>query len=181
MNPSRRWRWAAVLGIVALAATGCATMQVSSYAARGSDFSRYHSYAWAPADQLRTGDPRLDNNPFFLDRLQSDVDGGLARRGLEKGSAEAADLLIHYHVNITQEINASQLDQPYGYTCENCEPFVYDAGTLLIDFIDAHTNALVWRGWAEGSMDNAIDSQTLMEQKIDDAVTKILGKLPPAL
>jgi hypothetical protein len=181
MKRSRRSRWAAVLGVAALATAGCATMQVNSYLARGNDFSRYHTYAWAPSDQLRTGDPRLDNNPFFLERLQTDVDQHLARRGLEKGAADTADLLIHYHVSITQEINANEVDQPYGYTCAGCEPYVYDAGTLLIDFVDRQTNALVWRGWAEGSMDNAIDNQSLMEQKIDDSVTRILKKLPPAL
>jgi Domain of unknown function (DUF4136) len=181
MHPSGRWNMVAALGIAALGIAGCATMQVSSYVARGSDFARYHSYSWAPDDQLRTGDPRLDNNPFFLDRLQADVDRGLASRGLEKNPQGQPDLLVHYHVNISQEVHASQLEVPYGDTCTGCEPYVYDAGTLLIDFVDARTNTLVWRGWAEGSMDNAIDNQAFMERKIDDAVNRILKKLPPAL
>ncbi len=181
MHPSRRWNWSAAVGLAALAVAGCATLQVSSYVARGNDFSRYHSYGWAPDDQLRTGDPRLDNNPFFLDRLEADVDRDLASRGLEKHTQGQPDLLVHYHVSINQEINATQVDASYGYTCTGCEPYVYDAGTLLIDFVDARTHALVWRGWAEGSMDNAIDNQAFMERKIDDAVTRILKKLPPAL
>jgi Domain of unknown function (DUF4136) len=179
MTPSRRWGWAAALVAAGAVATiGCATMQVHSYVHRGEVFSRYHTYAWAPEDQLRTGDPRLDNNPFFLRRLESDVDRHLAGRGLEKVATDASDLVIHYHVSITQEINANQLDTQYGYRCDDCEPYVYDSGTLLIDLVDARSNQLVWRGWSEGTMDNAIDNQDFMEQRIDEAVGKILARLP---
>jgi hypothetical protein len=177
MTATRRWAWAAALAAAAAVAAGCATMRVNSFAQRGQDFSTYHSYAWAPEDQLKTGDPRLDDNSFFLERLQTDVDNNFSWRGLEK-TAGSPDLLIHYHVNINQEINSAGLDEPYGYQCDSCEPYVYDKGTLLLDLVDARTNKLVWRGWAEGSMDNAIDNQEFMEQRIDEAVTKILATLP---
>ena len=36
----------------------------------------------------------------------------------------------------------------------------------------------VWRGWAEGSIEGAIDDQQWMENRIDRAVTQILAKLP---
>ena len=55
---------------------------------------------------------------------------------------------------------------------------MYDAGTLLLDFVDARTNMMVWHGWAEGSMDRVIDNQEWMDQRIDDAVTRILQKFP---
>jgi hypothetical protein len=58
---------------------------------------------------------------------------------------------------------------------------VYDAGTLLIDLVDARTNRLVWRGWAEGSVDGVIDNQEWMEARIDEAVTRILERLPRRL
>ena len=59
--------------------------------------------------------------------------------------------------------------------CEDwgCRPFVDEAGTLLLDFIDTRTNRLAWRGWAEGGFDGAIDNQDWMEARIDDAVAKI--------
>ena len=59
-------------------------MRVNSFLERGLDFTRYRTYSWAPGDQLVTGDPRLDSNPFFLDRLQADVDQQLAARGFAK-------------------------------------------------------------------------------------------------
>jgi Domain of unknown function (DUF4136) len=47
-----------------------------------------------------------------------------------------------------------------------------------LDLVDAPTDTLVWRGWAEGSIQGAIDDQTLMEERIDEAVARILARLP---
>ena len=53
----------------------CATtMSVSSHVARGVDVARYRTCDWGPADDLPTGDPRLDRNPFFQDHLQGAVE-----------------------------------------------------------------------------------------------------------
>ena len=177
MNRSRRFVQLTLTAILALTLTGCAPMRVNSFLARGSDFTRYRTYRWAPDDQLVTGDPRLDGNPFFLDRLQGDVDKELAARGLEKTTVAAPELLLHYHARVDQRLDVSSSDRRYG-DCDRCEPLVYDAGTIVIDFVDARTSKLVWRGWAEGSMDGFIDNQEWMEQKIDDAVTRILARLP---
>jgi hypothetical protein len=54
----------------------------------------------------------------------------------------------------------------------------YEAGTLVIDVVDARTNRLIWRGWAENTMDGAIDNQDWMEKTIDHAVARIFTQLP---
>ena len=59
------------------------------------------------------------------------------------------------------------------------QPVVYDAGTLFVDLVDTRAKTLVWRGWAEGSMDGAIDDQAAMDARVDDAVMRILRRLPP--
>lgn len=165
-----------------LAVTGCASMNVNAYAARGFDLSRFRTYAWVPGAPAATGDPRLDGNPFFDTRVRADTEGRLAERGLEKTSQKTPDLLVHYHVNMTQRIDTKDLDREYG-SCErgDCQVEVYDAGTILIDLVDARTNTLVWRGWAEGSMDGVIDDQSSMEARIDEAVTRIIARLPRRL
>jgi hypothetical protein len=167
--------------VAALALTACASTRVWSYLEPGTDFSRYRTYDWASAEQFSTGDPRLDNNPFFQERLQADVDKELAARGFEKSPSEAPDLLLHYHASIRERIDVSGLDREYEYEDEDSRPFVYEAGTLGLDFVDARTNRLIWRGWAEASMDGVIDDQAWMEQKIDEVVTRILERLPRRL
>ena len=47
--------------------------------------------------------------------------------------------------------------------------------------VGTRTNKLVWRGWAEGSVDGVIDNQEWMEARIDDAVAQILQRLPRRL
>jgi len=168
-------------GIVsAIVLTACAaTMHVNSYADRGTDFNRYRTYGFAPADRASTGDPRLDNNPFFNERMRADIDRQLAARGFEKTASPTPDLLIHYHASFTQQVDVNSVDREYGY-CRtgDCRPFVYDTGTLTVDLVDAGTNRLVWRGWAEGGVDGVIDDQTWLEQRVDQAVTRILAQLP---
>lgn len=148
---ARLGRYAALVAL-ALAVTGCASMNVNAYTERGVELSRFHTYAWAPDAPAATGDPRLDSNPFFAERIRAEADRRLAARGFEKTSTP--DLLVHYHASMTQRIDTKDLDRQYG-SCEkgDCRVEVYDAGTILIDLVDASTNQLVWRGWAEGSLE----------------------------
>ena len=170
----------AAVALSALALTACASMDVRSFVERGADVSQYRTYTWGPADAQATGDSRLDNNPFFHERIQAAVEQRLNARAFEKTTADPPDLLIHYHASVTQQINANGTDQPY-VSCEDCKPYVYDAGTIVVDLVDARTHRLVWRGWAEGSIDGVVDDQAWMEKRIDEAVARILERLPPGL
>ena len=178
LRPAHVERLAVVIAAV-LTLNGCATLRVGSHLERGADFARYRSYAWRLSDTFSTGDPRLDNNRFFSERVESAVDRQLRDRGFEKTGSGTADLVIHIHARVDQRLDTSAIDQEYGRCdVEECRPRVYDAGTLLLDFIDTRTNTLAWRGWAEGSLDGVIDDQQWMEETIDKAVEKILAQLP---
>ena len=184
MYPSLRpGRFAAVV-ISALTLTGCASMQVNSFVERGIDFTQYHTYAWATNDQLVTGDPRLDNNPFFLERLQASVERQLATKGFEKTTSGTPELVLHYHASITQRIDVNRVDREYGYCYdEDCRARVteYEAGTLVLDIVDARTNRVIWRGWAQDSVEGVLDNQDRMARKIDEAVKRMLERLPRGL
>lgn len=170
---------ASLIAAAALAVAACAPVRVNASLERGMDFTHYKSYAWAPEGKFSTGDPRLDNNEFFENRLKSTGDKVLATHGFEASTLATADIVIHYHANVHDAIDVNDLDRRYGY-CDTCNATVYNAGTITLDFVDSHTNKLVWRGWSEGSLDG-IDSQSLIEQRVDDAVTRILAKLPPRM
>ena len=73
----------AAVAVGALALTACASMDVRSFVERGADVTQYRTYNWAPPDAQATGDPRLDNNPFFHERIQVDVEKQLNTRGFE--------------------------------------------------------------------------------------------------
>lgn len=183
---SSRMKRCGVVAAVALAgvglAAGCATMNVNSYMERGADLRQYRTYNWAPADTWSTGDPRLDNNRFFDERVRAQVERELARGGFERTATQQPAMLVHYHASVSQEIDVRALDSSKSYCADrDCRPFIYDKGTLFVDLVDARTDKLIWRGWAEGSMDGAIDNQGWMESRIDEAVTKIFTRLPNQL
>ena len=173
----------AVVAVSLLGVSGCATMLVNSHADRTVDFAVYRTFDWAAADALPTGDPRLDNNPFFHDYLQGAVERRLAARGLERVESGSPDLLIHYHASVDRRVDIVRIDRQSGYCYgEDCQVDVidYEAGTLVLDFVDAATTKVVWRGWAQDAFDGVIDDQDRMEKTIDEAVSRMLERYPPA-
>lgn len=171
-------------GIVAvlagvLIAAGCATLRVNTYQWPGANFASYQTFTWGPPDRFSTGDPRLDNNEIFRNHVQRAVERELVMKRFSVAPPADADLIVHVHAHIDQRIESRTLDRELTQ-CEpgTCGPYVYEAGTLLLDFIDRRTNRVAWRGWAEGSLDAAIDNQARLEQVIDEAVNRIVARLP---
>jgi hypothetical protein len=159
-------------------------MTVSSHVDRGINFARYRTYDWGPADALPTGDPRLDKNPFFKDHVEGAVEKQLAARGLEMSTSGTPDLLIHYHASINQRIDVNRVDRRYGYCYGvDCPSNVieYEAGTLVLDIVDSRTNRVIWRGWAQDTVEGVLDNEDEMARQINEAITRMLTRLPPRL
>ena len=87
------------------------------------------------------------------------------------------DLLIRTYASAAQ-LKEVRIGGRSNVAREDYVPSVYDASTIVLDFIDARTNALVWRGWANDSLAALIDNQEAMEEDIDQAVARILERLP---
>jgi hypothetical protein len=106
------------------------------------------------------------------------VDKRLAAIGYRKADAGAPDVLVHFHASVAQRIDLRDGESPQ--SCDDCRPFIYDAGTLVIDLVDAASGRLLWRGWSEGNVDGLIDSQPAMEAAIDEATVRIFQRFPQA-
>ena len=101
-----------------------------------------------------------------------------AARGIERADAGMADLVVHYHASVTQRVDTGGVDEKYA-VCDDCQrPSVFEAGTLTIDLVDGGTDTLIWRGWAERSIEGVLESQEWMERDVNQAVAKILERLP---
>jgi Domain of unknown function (DUF4136) len=164
-------------------AAGCATMTVGSHAERGFDFSQYRSFDWILAETLPLGDPRLVRDPFFNDHMQGAVEKALARQRIVRlTDGETPDLWIHYHASIRRRIQP--LDWASGYDAAfDSAPGVasLEEAIFVLDFIDARTNRLIWRGWVQRRLGNLLENRDRMAATIDDAVSRMLLHLPPAL
>jgi hypothetical protein len=161
---------------------GCATLRVSSHTDRGLVWSKYTTYDWGQADALPAGDPRLDKDPFFEDRVEGAIEKAMAKRGFVRSTASGQpDLLIHYHASITERLDVDRLDRSSGYCATAaCESTVarYEAGTLVVDIVDAASNVLIWRGWAQGSVDDVLGNRDRLSRRIDDSVSRMFESLP---
>jgi len=163
--------------VLILLASSCASMRVGTYVSRDTDFSRYQTYAWGPADALPIGDARLEHNPILVDYLQGAVERGLRKHDLLLVPASAQpDLLVHFHGSVRQTLSVANASRSHEHgASEDVEVVPFDEGTLVIDMVDARTDRLVWRGWAIDSLNGIVDSQDRMEQKVNEAVAKMLA------
>ena len=176
-----------VLLVASLGATvtGCLTlMPVSSHVERGVDFVPFSTYDWGPPDALPVSDERLRDNPYFVDDVHGAIDRELNRRGLVRATTERADLFVHYHAAVTERVEVATRPGPYrDCVGDDCRPSVtqYNAGTLVIDIVDASTRQLVWRGWAEHRLEDMLDDPALVNRRIRDAVRRIFETYPVAV
>ena len=175
---------AVLVGSLAAAAAGCITLiPVSSHVDRGADFTRYRTYAWGPADALPVTDPRLRDNPFFIDDLHGAIDSELQSRGLLRATSERADLLVHFHAAVNERLEvparAERFRECAGQDCP-ATVTTFEAGTLVIDVLDTWSNSVVWRGWAEHRIEDMVDDPQLAGRRVRDAVHRMMERLPLA-
>ena len=174
----------AAVVIVACAIAGCAPIRVSSHVDRERDFTRYRTFDWGRADALPAGDARLERDAFFQDHIQGAIERNMAARGFERAAATVEpDVRVHFHAVIDRRLDVNRLDSQSGYCGVNdCQAGVseYEEGTLVIDMIDVRSNRLVWRGWAQDSVEGVLENQDRLARKIEDAVRLMFMRLPAA-
>ena len=167
--------------IVALTTAGCATMTVSSHIERSIEFGQYVTYDWGPRDNFPVGDPRLDNNPFFRDYVEGAIEKRMAAKGYELATSGQPDLLLHYHASVNQKVDVYEADRSHGYYpgVNDSRIVEFEQGTLMLDVVDAKTSKVIWRGWAQDTMNGVIDDQRRLEKQVDEGVIRMMQLLPP--
>jgi hypothetical protein len=170
------------LMLLAIGIVGCSdNIRVKSDYDRKTNFSQYSTYDWLPVKDIE-----LKNNPLIYNeltdkRVKTAVNELLPGRGITLNNSNP-DLRIHYHI-IVEDRTVVRPDlygsysSPY-WSRNPVSSYPFREGTLILDLMDAHTNALVWRGWSINILDgNDIE---LPEEKIKLAVARILENFPPA-
>ena len=170
------------LATVALMGTACGGIPITAGAdlEPGYDLTQYTSYTWDEPDGQPTGDPRLDNNPFFVHRMHSAIHWELATRGIEY-NAEGPALTVHHHAIVRDRVEVYEADRTAGYTTEygdGTQVIQYEEGTFLVDVADARTKAILWRGWARLDLGRALDDPIVMRDEIDVAIRKMFEMFP---
>jgi hypothetical protein len=173
----------ALFGACVLAA--CSTVTVTTDYDRSAPFSKYKTYRLAPASRSQT------LGPISEAALRASLRRELSPRGIVETTAGKADLAVVRHAFHEKKLAVHQYTDwgygygawPYGYGYYGMwagapRTYVdvnqYTEGTLVVDFVDARTQRLVFRGTGKAVVGGP-ESNT---RKIDEAVTKMIAAFP---
>jgi hypothetical protein len=162
---------------VASCLSSCSSISVSDDYDESFDFGALKTWSWHPSVASSGGEQGIVT--LTDARIRSAIEGELASRGYPQ-AANGASFLVAYHATVAQKVEAGAEPYGYGWRSAYMAPTVmtYEEGTLLVDFIDPRSKAMVWRGTASAVVD-ASDSAEKREERIREAVRKVLERFPP--
>jgi hypothetical protein len=172
--------------VLALALAGCAGAKVNTQYDPGAPFGSYKTYAWL-ATQPGAEQAATVRDPGARQLIVNAVDREMARKGFTRTTPDAnPDLFVSVIGWAQQRVEVSNYGYAYGgaytygpygpgYAVPVAQVNQYTDGTLLLDFVDAKTRQLVWRGTAT----DTVTSLDQLKGTIDEAARKLLEAYPP--
>ena len=164
----------------------------------GVNFNKYHSFAWADTEVKTPGDQNpLLRSPIAQDRIHQAIAGELSKRSIREVESNP-DFYLTTHIFVEQaertvsnpppvgfaypysvRYRGAYLPVNYGYWYSpayyrTTHTEEYREGTLVLDFIDAKTNNLVWRG----SMVDPVDDPARLGRQFSESAKEILDQFP---
>ena len=138
------------------------------------NFANLKTYDWMPVPE------RADIDSLDIKRVKKAVNVELEAKGLEI-SSDNPDFLIAEHLGSKDKVNVTNWGYGYrggfwierGVTVNQIE-----IGSLILDFVDAKSKELLWRGTAKALIDDAMPPEK-REKLIKEAVQEILKNFPP--
>ncbi len=178
-------RLTALLVVFGLLAGGAYGQKVNITYVKSTDFGKYKTYAWKPGHTL--GKSQILPMELIDQTVLSAIRPIFAAKGLKEVTTNP-DVYVTYFVSLTQKSEVGPMDSfdtfgQLGYQASDTfvapwnESMVtsYRKGILLLDVIDARTNALVWRAHCKRATDQPRDPKGALE----NAITKALSDFPP--
>lgn len=155
--------------------------------APGADFNKYSTYAWvAPGDTVLT---MVRNDKLFAGTIYLYANQELAKKGMimVKENPDAVFMFDTQVQDMTRYTQAPTLSMGVGYGgpgyyVGGMAPIAggeisvvpYQEGRLIIEMFDVRTKRMVWRGWAEDSLDNNTD----LSKELKDVIRNMMYTLP---
>jgi len=147
-------------------------------------FSTYKTVAWAETEATSVA----DTAPLLHAKIKEAIEAQI-KSGNMVGADEDPDLYVTYHTDEKEELSLNTVSYGYGYpgsmywdpywgggwgmAASSSHVYSYTRGTLIIDFWDAKTEKLVWRGSAEAVIK---ENPQKLERQIIRWVQKIAKK-----
>ena len=148
-----------------------------------TDFSRYKSFDWAAVPQEKAGESSW-GSPFVAKRVHAAIERSLIKSGYSKSSNRKPDFFVNVQLTVIKmvEVDRSWEGEPghryFGDSAFETVITEYDEGTLIIDFLDAGTQRLFWRGTGTRRINYSSSPQKSVDT-INIWVSEILKQYPP--
>ena len=166
--------------VTALAVSGCNPTYIDYDYDVDVDFTQYKTFAWYEQSTMSEGKPQaVQQSSLFEARIKRAVNEGMTNKGLRLVESDS-DLILAYHIGIDNitEIRSTGYGYGWGYGGGNTRADHFQEGTFILDMIDASTEKLVWRGIAEGVLDEN-PSPDKMDKDVQNTTERLLAKYPP--
>ena len=183
--------WIARLGpTLVLALVACSmtyAQDVRTNYMPGTDFSKYHTYAWV--DEVQ-GVPSVGSRPDqILDtQVKQAIDSQMAAKGITKvADGSNPDLLVGYQLIIDQEKQINGFGDSWGgwgpwgggsfgsFSASTSSNYI---GTFVIGMYDPAAKKLVWIGGAQHAIEPSKKPEKNQE-KLNKGAQKLLKEFPP--
>ncbi|MBM7072134.1 DUF4136 domain-containing protein [Shewanella sp. 202IG2-18] len=152
------------------------------------NFNQYKTYAWV---HKKTGDEGYQLDGLMEKRIHNAVENQMMTKGIKKVANTSAELLVNYITKTDKKIDVDTFHTNYGYypnsypnwwwggsTQTQTSVREYEVSTLLVDFVDAKTKKLIWRG----AIKDTVKKNKTPQQKteiINQKISKLLANFPP--
>jgi Domain of unknown function (DUF4136) len=171
--------------------SGCATQfETGNEQTPGADLSRRSTFRFVP-DKSQEAAEAVTSSGYWRAAIGQDILAALNAKGYRFFPNRRTDLLVGYHIVLSENESVTTLDNYLGYPLTAGQAAQLDLsrfqnpnrpgeaaeGTLIIDFIDPKKRQLLWRGWAKTSF-NRNQSREKLEALAKEAVNRILAKFP---
>ena len=160
---------------IGLVFTGCSGISVRDDYDPQTDFSGLKTYDWmAPLENSGV-------DAINLERIKKSVNAQLKSKGLAVAS-ENPDMRIAVQFGKKNKIQTHNTSVGVGYRRGHMSTGVattqYEEGTLVLDFVDAKSDTLIWRGTARSNIRN-LKTPEKRQKYLDTVIEKILKNFPP--
>jgi len=161
----------------------CSSVKVQMDYDPSAHFSDLQSYRWlrVDSDMPRPEYQQIDSESLF-ELVHESADDLMKSKGFRLTVDQLPDFYLTYYAGIKGSLNVDDYGYSYGTNYGGlydryADLQGYQEGILILDVIRADDMELIWRGWGRAAIQDPAEAQ----QKVKEAVKKILEKFPPEI
>jgi hypothetical protein len=145
-----------------------------------ADFANLKTYDWMQVPE------KAGIDSLSVQRVKNAVNAELKAKGLMMTS-DNPDFLIAEHLGKKDKVQVTDWGYGYGpyggywggyWGPGGVSTYEYEEGSLILDFVDAKSKKMIWRGVAKAEI-NSANTPEKKEKLIKEAVNEILKNYPP--